>query len=173
MRVLIDVPRVNRHKTKEGIMAGVQTELLFEMRVELDRETGQWVGATSRGTRLIGYIKGGTFEGPQLKGEVLPGGGDWLLIRPDGVREPDVRLTLRTEDGHLIYMAYRSIFRIAPELLERIRQGEAVDPSAYYLRTTPIFETTAEKYGWLNQVVAVGIGTRTPTGLLYTVYTIL
>lgn len=154
-------------------MAGVQTELLFEMLVELDRETAQRVGATSRGTRQIGYIKGGTFEGPQLKGEVLPGGGDWLLIRPDGVREPDVRLTLRTEDGHLIYMAYRGIFRIAPELLERIRQGEVVDPSAYYLRTTPIFETAAEKYGWLNQIVAVGIGIRTPTGLRYTVYTIL
>jgi hypothetical protein len=41
------------------------------------------------------------------------------------------------------------------------------------LRTTPVFETAAEKYGWLNQIVAVGVGTRTPTGLKYTVYTIL
>lgn len=154
-------------------MAGVQTELLFELHMDLDQEAAQRVGATSRGTRLIGYIKGGTFEGPKLKGEVLPGGGDWLLIRPDGVREPDVRLTLRTEDGHLIYMAYRGVFRIAPELLQRIRQGEAVDPTAYYLRTTPVFETAAEKYSWLNQIVAVGVGTRIPTGLKYTVYTIL
>ena len=154
-------------------MAGGQTELLFELHMDLDQEAAQRVGATSRGTRLIGYIKGGTFEGPKLKGDVLPGGGDWLLIRPDGVREPDVRLTLRTEDGHLIYMAYRGVFRIAPELLQRIRQGEAVDPAEYYLRTTPVFETAAEKYGWLNQIVAVGVGTRTPNGLKYTVYTIL
>lgn len=154
-------------------MAGVQTELLFELHMDLDQEAAQRMGATSRGTRLIRYIKGGTFEGPKLKGEVLPGGGDWLLIRPDGVREPDVRLTLRTEDGHLIYMAYRGVFRIAPELLQRILQGDAVDPAEYYLRTTPVFETAAEKYGWLNQIVAVGVGTRTPTGLKYTVYTIL
>ena len=154
-------------------MAGVQTELLFELHMDLDQEAAQRVGATSRGTRLIGYIKGGTFEGPKLKGDVLPGGGNWLLIRPDGVREPDVRLTLRTEDGHLIYMAYRGVFRIAPELLQRIRQGEAVDPAEYYLRTTPVFETAAEKYGWLNQIVAVGVGIRTPTGLKYTVYTVL
>ena len=70
-------------------MAGGQTELLFELQMDLDQEAAQRVGATSRGTRLIGYIKGGTFEGPKLKGDVLPGGGDWLLIRPDGVREPD------------------------------------------------------------------------------------
>jgi hypothetical protein len=164
---------MKRTPYKEGIMAGVQTELLFELHMDLDQEAAQRVGATSRGTRLIGYIKGGTFEGPKLKGEVLPGGGDWLLIRPDGVREPDVRLTLRTEDGHLIYMAYRGVFRIAPELLQRILQGEAVDPTAYYLRTTPVFETAAEKYSWLNQIVAVGVGTRLPTGLKYTVYTIL
>jgi hypothetical protein len=70
-------------------------------------------------------------------------------------------------------MAYRAIFRIAPELLQRIVQGEAVDPSAYYLRSTPVFETAAEQYSWLNQIVAVGIGTRIPTGLKYTVYSIL
>jgi Protein of unknown function (DUF3237) len=154
-------------------MSDIQTELLFDMDYEVDQGAIQQVGMTSRGTRLIGYITGGTFAGPRLKGDVLPGGGDWLLIRPDGVREPDCRLTLRTDDGHLIYMAYRAIFRIAPELLQRIVQGEAVDPSAYYLRSTPVFETAAEQYSWLNQIVAVGIGTRIPTGLKYTVYSIL
>jgi hypothetical protein len=154
-------------------MADIQTEVLFAMYYEVDQGGIQQVGLTSRGTRLIGYIKGGTFAGPRLKGDVLPGGGDWLLIRPDGVREPDCRLTLRTDDGHLIYMAYRAIFRIAPELLQRLIQGEAVNPSAYYLRSTPVFETAAEQYGWLNQIVTVGIGIRVPTGLKYTVYTIL
>jgi hypothetical protein len=154
-------------------MANIQTELLFDLSMELDQGTLQQVGLTPRGTRLIGYIKGGTFAGPRLKGDLLPGGGDWLLIRPDGVRELDVRLTLRTDDGHFIYMAYRGLFRITPELLQRITQGEAVDPSAYYLRSTPVFETAAEHYGWLNQIVTVGVGTRIPTGLQYTVYTIL
>ncbi len=154
-------------------MAGVATELLFEMRVDLDQEAGQVVGATPYGTRLIGYITGGTFAGPRLQGDVLPGGGDWLLVRADGVRAPDVRLTLRTEDGQLIYMSYRGIMRMPPELLQRILQGEVVDPSQYYLRTAPFFETAAEQYSWLNQLLAVGVGIRTPTGLTYAVYAIL
>lgn len=162
-----------RQSNRERAMAEVKTEPLFEMSIDLDLETVQLVGATPRGTRAIGYIKGGTFEGPKLRGEVLPGGGDWLLIRADGVREPDVRLTLRTDDGHLVYMSYRGIFRIAPELLQRARSGEAVAPSEYYLRTTPVFETASEKYGWLNQIVAVGIGKPTPPGISYTVYAIL
>ena len=154
-------------------MAEVKTELLFEISIDLDFETMQHVGATPRGTRGIGYIKGGTFEGPQLRGEVPPGGGDWLLIRADGVRAPDVRLTLRTDDGDLVYMSYRGIYHIAPEILQRARSGEAVDPSEYYLRTTPVFETGSEKYGWLNRIVAVGIGKPTPPGVSYTVYAIL
>jgi hypothetical protein len=153
-------------------MAEVQTELLFEMSIALDFDTVQQLGATPRGTRGIGYIKGGTFAGPQLRGAVLPGGGDWLLIRADGVREPDVRLTLRTDDGDLLYMSYRGIFHIAPEVLQRARRGEVVDPSEYYLRTTPVFETGSEKYGWLNRIVAVGIGKPTPPGISYTVYAI-
>jgi hypothetical protein len=104
-------------------MAEVQTELLFEMTIDLDFDTLQQLGVTPRGTRGVGYIKGGTFAGPQLRGAVLPGGGDWLLIRADGVREPDVRLTLRPDDGDLIYMSYRGIFHIAPEVLQRARRG--------------------------------------------------
>jgi len=153
---------------------GLQSQLAFEASIDLDQETAQLVGDTPRGTLLIGYIKGGTFEGPRLKGEVLPGGGDWIRVRADGVvREPDVRLTLRTDDGHLIYMSYRGIFKIPPELLQRILRGDPVNPSEYYLRTTPVFETASEKYGWLNELVAVGVGTRTSTGLDYQVYAIL
>ena len=154
-------------------MAEVKTELLFEMRLDLDRATVLQVGATPRGTRLIAPIQGGTFEGPKLKGVVLPGGADWLLIRSDGVWEPDVRLPLRTDDGALISMTYWGIRDIAPEVFQRLLSGEAVDPSEYYFRTTPVFETASEKYGWLNRIVAVGIGTHGPTGARYTVYAVL
>lgn len=100
-------------------------------------------------------------------------GADWLFIRSDGAREIDARITLRTDDGHLIYMYYQGIFQIAPETMQRILQGEAVDPSEYYFRTTPVFETGSETYGWLNRIIAVGIGRRTPTGVGYTVYAIV
>ena len=152
-------------------MPTLHTELLFEMQVELGEF--QQVGATPRGDRLIAPLKGGTFAGPKLKGTVLPGGADWLLTRLDGVRELDVRLTLRTDDGQLIYMASRGINTITPEIIQRLMRGEPVDPSEYYMRTTPVFETGAEQYGWLNRIVAVGVGQRLPTAVRQTVYAIL
>jgi len=152
-------------------MADLKTELLAEMSVDL--EEAQNVGATPHGNRQIFLVKGGTFEGPKLKGEVLPGGGDWALLRPDGAGELDVRGTLRTDDGHLIYMYYRGIVHASPEVMARMVQGEAVDPSEYYFRTVPFYETASEKYGWLNRVVAVAVGKLAPNWVGYTVYAIL
>jgi len=104
---------------------------------------------------------------------VLPGGGDWLCIRPDGAQELDVRITLRTDDGHLIYMSYRGFIIESPEVMQRRTRGEAVDPSETYWRTTHVFETGSEKYGWLNQIVAVGVGGGPPGVVEYTVYSVL
>lgn len=150
--------------------AELKTELLLELTAEL--EPAQLVGQTPSGARLIFYAKGGSFIGPKLKGEVLPGGGDWALYRPDGVMLLDVRATLRTDDSALIYISYRGIFDVAPDILQRIQKGEDVDPSEYYFRTTPVFETSAEQYLWLNRIVSVGVGRRTPTGVNYTIYAV-
>jgi len=152
-------------------MAELRTELLVELRVDL--EEPQEVGATPHGNRRIFYIKGGTFAGPKLKGEVLPGGGDWLVVRPDDTWKLDVRETLRTDDGQLIYMTALGIFHVATETIQRFARDHRVDSSEYYFRTTPAFETGSEKYGWLNRTVAVGTCERTPTGLIHTVYAIL
>src|SRR3970040_799998 len=137
-------------------MADLNTEFLFEVSVDL--EESQEVGATPHGFRRIYYVKSGTVEGPKVKGEVLPGGGDWLLLRPDGAGELDVRGTLRTDDGHLIYTYYHGIIHTSPEVLRRVVAGEAVDLSEYYFRTAPFYETGSDKYGWLNRVVAVAVG---------------
>jgi hypothetical protein len=147
------------------------TELLYEMSVDLEQP--QDVGATPHGVRRVYYVKGGTFEGPKLRGEVLPGGGDWLLLRPDGAAELDVRATARTDDGHLIYAYYRGIINTSPEVFQRIAAGETVDPSQYYFRTAPFFETASEKYGWLNRIVAVGVGRVKLNWVGYTVYAVL
>src|SRR3972149_469463 len=107
-------------------MAPLRTELLYEVSVDL--ATPQNVGATPHGNRQIFYVKGGTFEGPKLKGEVLPGGGDWFMFRPDGAGELDVRATVRTDDGHLIYTYYRGIIDAPPEVLQRVAAGGAGGP---------------------------------------------
>jgi hypothetical protein len=152
-------------------MPELKTELLCEMSATLGQAQG--LGATPQGNRWIVPVTGGTFTGPRLKGEVLPGGGDWLRVRPDGVSELDVRITLRTDDGHLIYVSYHGIVTTSPEVEQRRARGEAVDPSEVYFRTTPVFETGSEKYGWLNRIVAVGVGTRKPAVIEYRVYAVL
>jgi hypothetical protein len=103
----------------------------------------------------------------------LPGGMDEKTIRSDGAMNPNVRLVLRTDDGVLIYMHYTGVRHGSAEVMARIAAGEVVDPSEYYLRNTPYFETASEKYGWLNRIVAVGVGRRMPDHAAYDVFQIL
>jgi hypothetical protein len=137
-------------------MSSLRTEFLFEMKMTL--ESPQLVGVTPYGDRRIRYLEGGTFEGPRIRGELLPGGADWVLLRADGARYLDVRLTLRADDAHLVYLTARGILDVTPENFQRMVAGEDVSPEDYYFRTTPLFETASEKYGWLNRVVAVTVG---------------
>lgn len=131
------------------------------------------VGSTPFGTRHIDLLGAGTFEGPRLRGELLPGGIDSKIFRPDGAMTPNVRLLLKTDDGALIYMYYTGLRYGSPEVMQRIADGEQVDPSEYYLRNTPYFETSAEKYDWLNRIVSVGVGRRLPNSAAYDVFQIL
>ena len=86
---------------------------------------------------------------------------------------PNVRLVLQTDDDALIYMHYTGIRYGPPEVMQRIADGEEVDPSEYYLRNTPNFETASEKYDWLNRIVAVGVGHRLSDHAAYEVFQIL
>jgi hypothetical protein len=121
----------------------------------------------------IAQVAGGTFEGPRLKGKVLPGGGDWLLLRRDGVLQLDVRLTLETDDKQMIYMTYKG-FRHGPkDVIDRLNRGEAVDAGLYYFRTTPYFETSSDKYAWMNSICCVASGSRSAAGPTYHVFQVL
>ena len=133
----------------------------------------QKVGAVPHGIRVIAPITGGTFEGPRLRGKVLPGGGDWLLTRPDGVLELDLRITLETDDGALIYMTSSGLRHGPPEVLAALARGESVDPSKYYFRTAIRFETSALQYTFLNQLIAISSGDRRASGPVYTIEEIL
>lgn len=152
-------------------MAEIRTEHLFNISITVDPL--QMLGATQYGERRIASITGGVFEGKKLKGTVLPGGGDWLLFRNDGMLQLDVRMTLKTDDDALIYMTYKGLRHGPAEVIDRLNKGEAVDPSEYYFRTSPFFETGAEKYAWLNGIVAVATGHRLATGPVYDVFQVL
>jgi hypothetical protein len=133
----------------------------------------QSVGATPSGNRRIGLVTGGSFQGERLRGSVLPGGADWIIVRPDGATTLDVRLVLETDDKALIGMTYRGIRHGPAAVMERINRGEPVDPSEYYFRTAVAFETAAAKYDWLNRIIAVGTGRRPPEGPVYDVFEVL
>ena len=131
------------------------------------------VGSVPLGVRHIDLLGAGNFEGPRLNGTVLAGGLDQKIFRPDGAMNQNVRLVLKTNDGALIYMHYTGVRYGTPEVMARIAAGETVDPTEYYLRSTPYFETAAEKYDWLNRIVAVGMGRRMPDHAAYDVFEIL
>jgi hypothetical protein len=129
----------------------------------------QKIGAVPHGTRAAALIAGGHFEGPRLRGKVLPGGGDWTLLRGDGVLELDLRLTLATDDGALIHMASFGLRHGPPDVIAALARGESVDPATYYFRTTPRFETAHPKYAFLNRLLAVAGGDRRAAGPIYTI----
>lgn len=149
----------------------LRSELLFTLTGRVS--SPQEIGTGPSGDRRIIPVEGGEFEGPKLRGRVLPGGSDCMLVRPDGVAQMDVRVTLETDDGDLIFMKYGG-FRHGPkEVMDRLARGEAVEPTEYYFRITPLFETGSQKYTWLNRIITIGIGHREAHGPVYYIYEIL
>lgn len=135
-------------------------ELQPLMRIEVTLEPARELGETPLGRRRIIGITGGKFSGPRLSGKVLPGGADWQLIRADGVACLDARYTLETEDGALIYVNNKGYRHGPKDVIDRLARGEEIDPSLYYMRATPWFETSAPQYAWLNCTICVASGAR-------------
>jgi hypothetical protein len=130
------------------------------LKAEVTLAPVQELGDAPLGRRRIIPITGGTFRGERLSGRVLPGGADWQVIRSDGVAELDARYTLETEDKALIYVRNFGYRHGPADVIKRLAAGEPVDPALYYMRTTPRFETGAERYQWLNRIICVGTGAR-------------
>jgi len=153
-------------------MLQLQSSPLFDIALTL--HPAHDVGVTPVGTRRIVPVSGGMFIGERLRGIVLPNAGaDWVLVRNDGSVQLDVRLTLKTDDEALIYMSYRGIRHSSPEVAQQLMRGDRVDPSEYYFRTTPVFETSHERYEWLNNIICVAVGERLASEVRYKVFEIL
>ncbi|MFK8906976.1 DUF3237 domain-containing protein [Streptomyces sp. YS-3] len=155
-------------------VGNVRTAHLFDMVVDLDPRLP--VGDGPFGRRVFFGAAGGTFAGPRVRGEVLPGGGDWALFAPDATMRLDVRLTLRTHDGALLYLTYGGRWVTPPDLRDAMAdpaERHRVHPARYYFRTTPLFETGAEAYAWLNDTVCVGSGYLVEGGVAYRISQIL
>ncbi len=151
-------------------MDTLASEFLFEMAIEVGAPAV--IGPNAYGERRVVPIRGGRFTGPQLSGRILPIGEDALVVGAGGRTLLDVRIVLETADGAAIYVRYHGL-RTGPEaVMRRLAGGEAVAPDEYYFRTALIFETGDPRYAWLNDLLAVGIGQRPPSGPVYRVFAI-
>ena len=129
------------------------------------------VGDVGPGRRRIVPLTGGTFWGPELNGKLLPGASaDWQIVLQDGTALGDIRYTLQTVDGALLYAQSRGVRHGSPEVLERLARGEDVDPTEYTFRTSSRIETASCELDWLNRGVFVGVGGRRPGGVIYETY---
>jgi hypothetical protein len=129
------------------------------------------LGETVPGHRRIVPLTGGTFAGPELNGTLLPGtSADWQIILPDGTALGDIRYTLQTDSGVLLYVQSRSVRHGSAEVLARLGRGEDVGASEYTFRTLTQIETASPALEWLNKGVFISVGGRQAGGVIYETY---
>lgn len=167
---------VQRPASLPDPQAAPELEFLFEARVSLHLPPLD-VGQGPEGHRLIYLVKGGTFEGPRLRGRVVPdAGADWVRVRPDGSFHLDVRFCLETDDGAMLYLHWLGRFWAESEALDYALDLEKPDDPAgahrYYFRAAPEFETGDPRYAWLNKVVAVTRSRTGDGGVIHRVYAV-
>jgi hypothetical protein len=114
------------------------------------------IGETPTGLRLNAYVTGGEVSGPRLRGRVLPVGGDWLTIRPDGVGVLDVRATMESHDGALIYCEYKGVMDLGADGYQRLLRNEP--PARAAIQVAPRFLTSHPGYLWLNRLQCINVG---------------
>jgi hypothetical protein len=126
----------------------------YNIRVQMPPEV---IGPVAEGLRLNGYQDGGEVTGPRLRGKMRAGGADWATVRTDGVFVMDVRATMETDDGALIYISYNGLMDLGPDGYEKMLGGAVPDDGAP-MRITPRFQTAHPQYQWLNRLIFVGVG---------------
>ncbi len=137
-------------------------EHAFSISVELSK--AHWVKPTSMGeTRAAIFAASGTVEGPRLNGKIIPmSGGDYPLVRPNGVIDFDARYLIEADDGAIIYLQNRGYRWGSPEVMARMSRQEPVEPHEYYMRASPKFDAPEGPHEWLTRHVFVGVAEKIP-----------
>jgi len=140
-------------------------------RLEIEIAAPLDLGDVEAGRRRIVAQTGGTFTGPQINGRLLPGASaDWQIVLPDGTARGDIRHTLETDGGDLLYVQSRSVRTGTPDVLARLARDEEVDPSEYTFRASTQIETAAPALRWLNDGVFISVGARQKGRVIYETY---
>lgn len=145
-------------------------EFMARFQVTLESPVLEIGQIESLGKRRIIPITGGRFDGPEFQGQILNNGADWQLVLADGLAQIDTRYALKTYDGALIYIQTRGVRYGPDEVMAEVAKGNPVDPSKYYFRIYMQFETSSERYAWLNRTMAIGSGMRLGNAVIYDAY---
>jgi hypothetical protein len=127
---------------------------------------------TPIGTRMVAVVDHGTVDGRRLRGEFLPGGGDWIIVGSDRIARLDVRATIRTHDDELVFVTVTGRAQLSDEAINRLFAGETIGWEQMYVRTAPLFETGADSYSWLNSTVCIAFNELSLDHVKYRVYAI-
>ena len=119
-------------------------------------EAPEVIGPVPEGLRWNIYVTGGEVTGPKMQGIVRPVGADWLTIRTDGVAVLDVRATLETHDGALIYVTYLGVGDLGEDGYAKALAGDL--PKTLPLRTAPMLKSSHADYLWVNRHQYVNVG---------------
>jgi hypothetical protein len=122
----------------------------------------QEIGSTPTGRRRVIPILGGSVQGRDLSGVILPGGADFQSIRSAEFTDIHARYVIETTEGERVYVENTGIRTGTAEDIAALAQGVPVDPSRIYFRSYPRFETAAPRLQWLNTHLFVGTGARYP-----------
>jgi Protein of unknown function (DUF3237) len=144
----------------------------LELVARLDVRVGppSEVARSDGGLRRLVPVVGGRVSGPGFAGEVLPGGSDVQLVRPDGVAEIDARYVLELDGGARVLVHDSGVRHAPADVAAAITRGEAVDSAAVYFRTRVRFETDAAEHAWLTRDLFVGSGARVAGGISLAVH---
>lgn len=132
-------------------VAKIETEYLMTLQgtIALD-------AAISVNNKLIFEVRDASFEGPEVKGKIIPPAGDWIDVRPNGTWNLDVRMSAELDDGSHAYFHYSGIVSMTESLMGRVGSGEELTGDDIYFRAAPYIETNSETYAWLNDIVCIG-----------------
>jgi hypothetical protein len=135
-------------------LASVDLEYLFSYWATL--APPEVIGPIAEGIRVNFYVTAGELSGPKMRGRLRTVGGDWLLLRPDGVGLLDVRATMELDNGALIYTTYGGVVDLGPDGYNLFLKG--ILPPRPDLRIVPRYYTGHPDYLWLNRLQCVGVG---------------
>src|SRR2546421_11875810 len=145
----------------------------FSLTYRLDATVAQPLdlGDSAEGHRRIVALTGGTFTGPELNGTLLPGASaDWQIVLPDGTALGDIRYTLQTDGGDLLYVKSRGLRHGSADVLARLGHGEEVEAGEDPFRTSTEIEAAAPQLDWLNKGIFIGVAGQRPAGVVYETY---